>query len=676
MERLKIDDFVQYRFLSNIKYSPDGRYLCFAAHQADSEENTYRSNLWLYDLEQERCLQLTAFDEESQFIWRDDGREILFAGTRSPKDREKREAGEVFTQFYRIRVDGGEAREAFRLPYKVTSIVELDATTLLFSAIFDPHQPELEELSEEEKALKLAQYKEEKDYEVLEEIPFWNNGSGFSHKKRTRLYLYAVPENRVQPLTDPLMDVQTFRVNDAKTNVVVTARSYQHKMEVPTELYLYDIATQQATTLPSDSPFLYGYADFLTDDTLMYTGSDMQRYGCKENHKFYVRDLKSGDCACLTPELDLGLDNKVASDCRYGVSHEWDMQRDGAYLYFVSTEGDSSFLNRIDRTGAIERVIGKEGTIDQYWVREGKIAFIGFRGLKLHEVYLAQAGAERQLTQFNENIHKSKTLSVPEKIRVETAEGVTVDGWIMKPIGFEAGRTYPAILNIHGGPKGAYSANFFHEMQYWTNEGYVVFYCNPRGSEGKGNAFADIRGRFGTIDYEDIMRFTDDVLDRYTFIDRDRVGVTGGSYGGFMTNWIIGQTDRFKAAASQRSIANWISKFCTTDIGYYFVADQQGATPWEDYETLWTQSPLKYAHRAITPTLFIHSEQDYRCWMAEGLQMFTALKYHGVDARLCLFRGENHELSRSGKPQHRIRRLQEITTWFDRYLKQPAPETF
>lgn len=211
---------------------------------------------------------------------------------------------------------------------------------------------------------------------------------------------------------------------------------------------------------------------------------------------------------------------------------------------------------------------------------------------------------------------------------------------------------------------------FFHEMQYWSNIGYVVMFCNPRGSDGRGgNEFADIRGKYGTIDYEDIMEFVNVVIENFSFIDKDRLGVTGGSYGGFMTNWIIGHTNRFKAAASQRSIANWISKFGTTDIGYYFVEDQQAATPWTNFEKLWFHSPMKYADRVKTPTLFIHSEEDYRCWLAEGLQMFTSLKYNGVEAKLVMFRGENHELSRSGKPKHRIRRLKEISDWFDKYLK-------
>jgi dipeptidyl aminopeptidase/acylaminoacyl peptidase len=208
-------------------------------------------------------------------------------------------------------------------------------------------------------------------------------------------------------------------------------------------------------------------------------------------------------------------------------------------------------------------------------------------------------------------------------------------------------------------------------MQAMAGRGYVILISNPHGSSGRGNAFADIRGKYGTIDYDDLIAVLDAALERDEFIDPERLGVMGGSYGGFMTNWIVGHTDRFKAAVSQRSISNWIHKFCTTDIGYYFNKDQMQTTPWEEGgdEKMWWHSPLRYADKAKTPTLFIHSEQDYRCWLPEGLQMFTALRYHGVESRLVMFREEDHELSRSGKPKHRMRRLEEIVGWFDGHLK-------
>lgn len=307
--------------------------------------------------------------------------------------------------------------------------------------------------------------------------------------------------------------------------------------------------------------------------------------------------------------------------------------------------------------------------MDGFSVNNGSILFIGFRGTKLQEIYKLEQDEEKQITEFNDWVQKERSISVPEKLTVETAPGVSIDGWVLKPADFDKNKKYPAIFDIHGGPKVVYGEIFFHEMQYFVSQGYAVFFCNPRGSDGKDNSFSDIRGKYGTMDYDDLMKFMDSVLKEYPIIDPEKVGVTGGSYGGFMTNWIIGHTDRFKAAASQRSISNWISKFNTTDIGYFFVGDQIAATPWTNFEKLWQHSPLKYADKVKTPTLFLHSNEDYRCWMAEGLQMFTALKYHRVPSKLILFRGENHELSRSGKPKHRIRRLKEIVEWFDKYLK-------
>ena len=223
-------------------------------------------------------------------------------------------------------------------------------------------------------------------------------------------------------------------------------------------------------------------------------------------------------------------------------------------------------------------------------------------------------------------------------------------------------------------------------MQYWSSEGYFVLFCNPRGGDGKGNEFADVRGKYGTIDYDDIMRFTDKMLEQYPAIDPAKVGVTGGSYGGFMTNGIIGHTHRFAAAATQRSIANWLAFNYVSDIGYFFGPDQQAADNWNNPEKLWFHSPLKYLDNAKTPTLVIHSDQDHRCPDVEGYQIFSALKVHGVDARMVLFHGENHELSRSGKPDNREKRLGDtlaplhtasslspcsptITAWMDRYLK-------
>ncbi|HAE92905.1 S9 family peptidase [Tissierella praeacuta] len=663
MENLKLDDFTKYKFLSCIRFSPNGKNLGFILHRMDTEENKYLSNIYIYNEEKKSEFKLTSLDEESSFIWKDNNT-ILFPAIRNKKDKERKDE---FTTYYEININGGEANKSFEIPLKINSLEILDEDNLLITATFDPNLPNIKNLSGEEKEKAIKNMEESRDYEVLDEIPFWSNGTGFTNKKRNRLYIYNLRDKILTPITDEFTEVESFKLNKDKSKILIVASSYMDKMQLKSDLHLYNINEDKLEKLTHEDVFSYFSADFL-EDKIIFTGHNMKSYGVNENPNFYLMNLDGTNVHKISSDdFDYSIWNSVGSDCRYGSSRS--MIVDGEHLYFVTTEIDSSYINRIDKNGNIEKLTINNGSVDGFDVLNGNIKFIGLRGLKLQELYSLNEKKEIQLTKFNEWVINERKLSKPELLSFEI-DGVTIDGWLMKPVDFEKNKKYPGILDIHGGPKTVYGEVFYHEMQYWSNEGYVVFFCNPRGSDGKGNEFADIRGKYGTIDYDDLMKFTDLVLEKYPFIDRERIGVTGGSYGGFMTNWIIGHTKRFKAAASQRSISNWISKFGTTDIGYYFVDDQQAATPWSDVEKLWFHSPMKYADKVVTPTLFIHSEEDYRCWLPEGIQMFTSLKYHGVDSRLIMFRGENHELSRSGKPNHRIKRLEEITNWFNKYLKK------
>lgn len=649
MEHLLLEDFTKYKFLSSIEHSPNGKHACFIVHQANLADNNYRSNLWLYEVQTKTYVQLTSLGKESSFTWLHNSQEIIFPGTREPKDLEKQQEGEEFTVFYRIKIDGGEAQEYFRVPLKVTAIWELTSDKFLLTASYNPAQAT------------------DKDFEVLEEIPYWSNGKGFVSGKRSRLYIYDQQTNKLEPLTDPNLQVSDVQLNETKTKAIIVGQEYQGKAKQVNDLYLADLEEKIVQQITPQKQFSHAHAHLICDDQVIYKGTDGKRYGLNENGRFYSLNLQTGQSTLLTPHFETSTWNSVGSDSRYGGGQS--VILDQGYLYFLTTEGDSSHLNRIDPQGNMEKIISTPGSIDSYSVKAGKILLIALRGLALQELYSFKNGKEQRLTDFNLWVSEQKKLSPPEVLSFSVEDGVSIEGWVLKPVDYEEGKKYPAIFNIHGGPKTVFGPVFFHEMQYWANLGYFVFFCNPRGSDGKGNSFADIRGKYGTIDYEDLMNFTDKTLEAYPAIDQNRVGVTGGSYGGFMTNWIIGQTNRFKAAASQRSISNWVSMGFTTDIGYYFATDQIGATPWSDHDKLWEHSPLKYADQVQTPTLFIHSEEDYRCWLPEGLQMFSALKYHGVEARLCLFKGENHELSRSGRPKQRIRRLEEITAWFNKHLK-------
>ncbi|AVQ26987.1 S9 family peptidase [Fusobacterium ulcerans] len=659
MENLKLKDFLDYKYLSNLEFSPNGENAGFVVNTTNYDDNNYQSNIWLLNNKTKKYSKLTSLNEERSFLWIDNST-IIFPATRDAKLKEKVSQGEKWTAYYSIDINGGEADKYMQIPLMVTAIKMIDKDNFVLTAKYDNYGINLNEMTGEERTKAIAKLKEEKDYEVLDEIPFWSNGGGFTNQKRNRLYLYNRVSNEVTPLTCEHTVVTYFSYKDGK--VLYVGNVFEGKLEQREGIFCYDIASKKTETLlPIDANFRVSYAEFL-EDAVICALNDCKEYGMNQNPSFYV--IKNGKVELLKKH-DTWMINTVGSDCRYGGGKAYRVVN--GKLYFPTTVFKDSFLNTIDLAGNETVLTKANGSVDVYDVHGDEILFVGLRGIKLQEIYSLKDGEETQLTSFNENVYTDKKLSIPEKCNFVN-DGIEIEGWVLKPVDYDETKTYPAILDIHGGPKTVFGEVFYHEMQVWANMGYFVFFCNPRGGDGRGNAFADIRGKYGTIDYDDLMKFTDVVLEKYP-IKADRVGVTGGSYGGFMTNWIIGHTDRFRCAASQRSIANWISKFGTTDIGYYFNADQNASTPWINQEKLWWHSPMKYADKAKTPTLFIHSEEDYRCWLAEGIQMFTALKYHGVEARLCMFRGENHELSRSGKPKHRVRRLEEMTNWFEKYLK-------
>ena len=660
MENLKLKSFLEYKFLSNLDFNTKGNILAFTVTESDFDKNAYKNFIYTLDIENKNIKKLTHSGKEKNSLWLNENI-ILFSGARDEKINLKVKLGETWTLYYALDIkNGGEAYEYMRIPMEVTGIKIVDENNFFLTATYDHNSLDLNNLTGDEREKAIATIEENKDYEVLDEIPFWNNGVGFVNKKRNRLYHFDRTNNKLTPISDEYSNIELFNVRDNK--VIFIARTYTDKLPLTASLWTYDLISNNLENIISDNLYDISFANFI-EDKIVCAFSDMTQFGVNENHKLYLIDNKNID---LLYENDTWLSSTVGSDCRLGGGKSFKVI--GDKLYFLSTVVERTHLNSVDVKGNVEVLCDEDGSIDCFDIANGNIFYVGMRDYTLQEIYKLENNSSEKLTTFNEEINKKYKISKPEIFDFTTNEDTT-KGFVIYPVDYDKNKTYPAILDIHGGPKTVYGNVFYHEMQVWANMGYFVFFTNPHGSDGYGNVFADIRGKYGTVDYNDLMNFTDYVLEKYP-IDKKRVGVTGGSYGGYMTNWIIGHTDRFACAASQRSISNWISKFGTTDIGYYFNADQNQATPWQFHDKLWWHSPLKYADKAKTPTLFIHSEEDYRCWLAEGLQMFTALKYHGVEARLCMFRGENHELSRGGKPKHRVRRLTEITNWFEKYLKE------
>lgn len=616
-------------------------------------------------------MQLTTPEEGGTFIWMDK-ETILFSSKRQEKEHRP---GENFTSFYTITIHGGEAKKAFTIPLSVQKIKSIGRGKFILSATFDGNQPDLESLDETERERALTRYQEEQDYMVMDELPFWRNGEGFTNSKRCRLFLYEQEGGKLKPLTAPRYQVNSWELNEDKTKLAIVGSKFEAVETLKPQLILMDIPDGQPTVLVEEGNFDFHQLGFVGEN-LLFAASKQEKFGLNENPCFYTMDLRTWEINQIC-DPDYSVGNSVGSDCRYGGGSSFITNKDGAA--FTITDRSCSRICRLNLAGE-PSFAGKltaktdtlpEGSVDCFDIKDDLCLFIGMKEGNLQELYAInqKTGEETRLTDFNEDVLRGKEISSPKAMRFVNKEGMEIDGWVLEPVGFDSTQTYPAILDIHGGPKTAYGTIFFHEMQTWAAQGYFVLYCNPRGSDGRGNSFADIRGHYGKEDYSDIMEFVDEVLKVYPQISEDKMGVTGGSYGGFMTNWIIGHTERFAAAASQRSISNWVSMAGTTDIGPFFSADQCGGDAWNNLEAVWEQSPLKYANKCVTPTLFIHSNEDYRCWQAEALQMFSALKLIGVETRICMFKGENHELSRSGKPKHRTRRLSEITSWFNNYLK-------
>jgi dipeptidyl aminopeptidase/acylaminoacyl peptidase len=285
------------------------------------------------------------------------------------------------------------------------------------------------------------------------------------------------------------------------------------------------------------------------------------------------------------------------------------------------------------------------------------------------EVFVCRSDSgEDRLSAHNDTFMAEIDLGETEEVRFESDPGVEIHGWLLRPPGFHRSTKYPAIVQVHGGPHGMYGTGFFHEMHVLAAHGYVVLFTNPRGSTGYGQELvAGSMGDWGGADYRDVMAGVA-TLEALDFVDSGRIGITGGSYGGYMVNWAIGQTDRFRAAVTQRSTSNRVSLYGTSDFNMMYNDWEFRGNPYDNAAFYMERSPLTYVHNINTPLLILHSENDLRCPISQGEELFVALKTLGKEVEFVRFPDESHDLSRSGQPVHRIERLERLCGWFDRHL--------
>jgi dipeptidyl aminopeptidase/acylaminoacyl peptidase len=345
----------------------------------------------------------------------------------------------------------------------------------------------------------------------------------------------------------------------------------------------------------------------------------------------------------------------------------------GRALYFETGVRGEQHLFRVDASdGTLKQVTKGARAVRSVDIEDAarRIVYAANDFKHLDDLYTADLDGsnERKLTNLNAKLWPQLQLADVERMTYKGADGWDVDGFMVKPVGWQEGKKYPLILSVHGGPAGQYGVDWFHEFQVYAARGWAVFYCNPRGSTGYGQKFErGIEGEWGGKDYVDVMNGVQAALEKYPWVDRERLGVTGGSYGGYMTNWIVGHTNIFKAAVTLRSVVNFISDEGTRD-GAYGHREDFGGYLFDKFDTFWDRSPLKYANKVKTPILILHSDNDYRVPLEQGEQWFRALQHFGVPSELVIFPRENHNLTRTGEPKHLVESLNWQLYWFERYL--------
>jgi len=367
------------------------------------------------------------------------------------------------------------------------------------------------------------------------------------------------------------------------------------------------------------------------------------------------------------------------------LTQGWDLQpgapqwsADGTAILFSASISGNRHLFRVAAVGGpVVQVTDGERQLTSFSLSDrGHImAYAATDAVSPTELYVARGDgtAERRASRFNDDWMDRISLVPPERLTWMVGDSVEVEGWVIKPVDYTSGGKYPLILKIHGGPHGAYGNTFFSTFHVLSSAGFFVLYSNPRGSSGYGHDFMyATRGQWGVMDSEDFLTGVDSTLARYPEADSTRVGVSGGSYGGFMTNWLVATSDRFQAAVTSRSIANWESWWGSSDAQRLTEYEFFGA-PWERRDLYRRLSPISYVENVTAPTLIIHSENDYRTPIGDAEQWFMALKNLGVPVEMVRYPRSSHGLSRTGEPWLLVDRLERIRSWFEHWLIEQAP---
>lgn len=658
------EDLYRLELMTDCRLSPDGAHVVYAVQRVDAKTEKKHANLWLAPTDGGPPRPFTHGDQtDSQPRWSPDGSHIAFLSNRQDEKQ---------PQIYLIPLAGGEAQRLTDLkgefgPFEWSP----DGRRLVCQFRLKDQEAQEREKDAHKKELGVAARHITRVYYKLD-------GTGYLPRERWHLWLVDVPGGRARQLTAGEIhdERQPAWSPDGREVVFVSNRSPDPDLD-PDVMDVWVIPAAGGEMRRVETPLgQKSLPSFSPDGRWIACVCREGRSNWWKNDNLWVT---AADGSVPPRNLTGAYDIHVSSDTLNDVGGSPAMtpptwSNDGQRLYFQVTRRGRGLLQSVALDGGdLQAVIDEAGVVGPYSFdrQQARLAYFMGRMDDPCQVWLREmaGGQARQLSAVNGKLLRGLDLGEVEEVWFEGAAGNDLQGWILKPPGFEPGKQYPSILEIHGGPLVQYGYYFMHEFYYLAAQGYVVYFTNPRGGQGYGEAHAKaVWGAWGTVDYDDLMVWVDYVAGQ-PYIDRARMGVTGGSYGGYMTNWIIGHTDRFRAAVTQRSVSNLISMWGSSDFNWIFQQDVNDQPPWQAMEEYWARSPMKYIGHAKTPTLVIHSQQDLRCAQEQSEQVFVALKVLGVDTELVLFPDEPHGLSRGGRTDRRVVRLQHILRWFDRYLK-------
>ncbi|MGM0838682.1 MAG: S9 family peptidase [Bacillota bacterium] len=656
--KIEANDLFRLTSLTDPQWDKHSRKFAYVQTTICEEDNEYLSTIYVGSLDGKAKPFTYGKGRATTPRWSPDGSRLAFVSTRNEK-----------AQIYVMPVDGGEAEQVTFCKNGARGPVWSPCgTKLIFSVAL-----------ESEEDLKAGSKTEEKKKKpepmVVEKLRYKSDAKGFLDKKNDHLAVLDLVTKEITLLTHGDRDYGSPVWSPDGKQVAFVANLEENPDEVlVTDVYVMDLESKEKKKVTHSNGF-FSTITWAPDGAFLGFLGHEKEFQSATLTRVWVYQLETEVLHCLTENLDIEVGDVAIGDFHSGNVNPglmWTEDSDGFYFLLSDQGGTGIYYGSLDGsmypihlpgehvyavsilTDSHEAIVGISSSRDP-----GELYYLDFRTQK-----------REQLTHVNKAWKEEVEISVAEPISFKAPDGWDLHGWIMKPAGFEEGKKYPTILEVHGGPHAMYANTYFHEFQTLTSQGFVVLFTNPRGSHGYGQEFVDaVRGDYGGKDYIDVMSAMDYALETFDYIDEKNLGITGGSYGGFMTNWVVAHTDRFKAAVTQRSISNWLSFYGVSDIGYYFSEWEVKGNMEDKVEKLWNHSPIKYVANVNTPLLILHGEKDYRCPIEQAEQLFIALKKQGKTTKFVRFPDSNHELSRSGNPALRIHRLDHIKNWFVEYLE-------